>query len=106
MIVSNKWIRSSYGKKLVIILLAKVGIVEIIDFGELPVFENAATFPVIIITRKGKFEKQNFVYAPIKRRLDFESLTNEIIDIGSVLDEHALRSENWALNENKATKYF
>jgi type I restriction-modification system DNA methylase subunit len=105
MIVSNKWIRSNYGKALREFLTRESTIVEIIDFGELPVFENAATFPVIIITRKGKSEHVNFTYAPIKR-LDFDSLADEVVNVGSVLDERALQSENWTLNDNKQQSVF
>lgn len=97
MIVSNKWMRSNYGKALREFLKRESQLVEIIDFGELPVFENAATFPAIIITKKTKSEKQSFLYAPIKR-LDFVSLADEVKSVGSVLDERALNSENWALS--------
>ena len=79
--------------------------VEIIDFGELPVFENAATFPAVIITRKTKSEKQSFIYAPIKR-LDFDSLGDEVKTVGSVLDERALKGDNWTLTDNKEQNIF
>lgn len=97
MIVSNKWMRSNYGKALREFLTRESALVEIIDFGELPVFENAATFPVIIITRKAKTEKQNFLYAPIKR-LDFDTLEDEIKSIETQLDERALQGGNWTLS--------
>ncbi|MDQ3007653.1 MAG: BREX-1 system adenine-specific DNA-methyltransferase PglX [Chloroflexota bacterium] len=97
MIVSNKWMRANYGKALREFLTRNAEFLEIIDFGELPVFENAATFPVIIITRKAKTEKQKFLYAPIKR-LDFDSLTEEIKAAGSLLNELALQNENWTLS--------
>ena len=100
MIVSNKWIRSNYGKALREFLTRESAIVEIIDFGELPVFENAATFPVIIITRKVKTDKQNFLYAPIKR-LDFDSLLDEVKSVGVELDENSIQGENWSLSSSK-----
>jgi type I restriction-modification system DNA methylase subunit len=100
MIVSNKWMRSNYGKALREFITNNAEIMEIIDFGELPVFENAATFPVIIITRKAKTEKQKFLYAPIKR-LDFDLLTTEVKEVGSILDERALQSENWSLTNDR-----
>ena len=105
MIVSNKWMRSNYGKALRQFLIKSAEILEIIDFGELPVFENAATFPVIIITRKAKSEKQSFLYAPIKR-LDFDALTDEIRIVGSTLDELALQGDNWTLTHNKEQNIF
>jgi type I restriction-modification system DNA methylase subunit len=105
MIVSNKWMRSSYGKALRQFLKKNAEILEIIDFGELPVFENAATFPVIIITRKAKAEKQNFLHAPI-RRLDFDSLHNEVKTVGQMLDERALKGDNWTLTDSKEQNIF
>src|SRR6266540_4899608 len=100
MIVSNKWMRSNYGKALREFLKRESQLVEILDFGELAVFEDAATFPAIIITRKAKSEKQNFLYAPVKR-LDFDSLTDEVKSVGSMLDELALQGDNWTLTHNK-----
>jgi methylase of polypeptide subunit release factors len=97
MIVSNKWMRSSYGKGLREYLVKNSEILEIIDFGELPVFENAATFPVIIITRKKQTTQQSFIFAPIKK-LDFDSLISEIKDIGTKLNETALQGDNWTLS--------
>jgi hypothetical protein len=100
MIVSNKWMRSNYGQALRKFLTENAAILEIIDFGELPVFEDAATFPVILITRKEKVKKQNFLYAHIKT-LDFVSLPGEIKEIGSALDERALEGNNWTLISGK-----
>jgi len=100
MIVSNKWMRSNYGRALREFLKHESQLVEIIDFGELPVFENAATFPAIIITRKAKSERQSFLYAPIKR-LDFDALPDEVKSAGSILDERALQDDNWTLTGDK-----
>ncbi len=100
MIVSNKWMRSNYGKALRDFLASQATLLEIIDFGELPVFETAATFPAIIITRKQPTQKQGFLYAPIKR-LDFASLDEEARAVGTTLDERALQGENWALTNDR-----
>ncbi|MBL9144908.1 MAG: N-6 DNA methylase [Verrucomicrobiaceae bacterium] len=47
-IVSNKWLRSKYGSNLRAVVRAGSRIEAIVDFGELPVFRGAATFPVIV----------------------------------------------------------
>jgi len=99
MIVSNKWMKSSYGKALREFLARESTLLEIIDFGELPVFENAATFPVIIITRKAKVESQKFLFAPIKR-LDFDSLPDEVQSVGVQLSGNSVQGENWNLSSN------
>jgi len=96
MICSNKFMRANYGKSLRDYLSNKTQLIQIIDFGELPVFEEAATFPAIFLTCNRKTKNQKFVYAPIKR-LDFESLEKEVNSIGSKLDNRALTGDNWTL---------
>lgn len=84
--------KSSYGKALREFLARESTLLEIIDFGELPVFENAATFPVIIITRKAKVESQKFLFAPIKR-LDFDSLPDEVQSVGVQLSGTSFKAK-------------
>jgi hypothetical protein len=96
MICSNKFMRANYGKSLRDYLSNKTQLIQIIDFGELPVFEDAATFPAIFLTCKRTIKAQKFVYAPIKR-LDFESLEKEVNSVGSKLDNRALTGDNWTL---------
>jgi N-6 DNA Methylase./Eco57I restriction endonuclease. len=96
MICSNKFMRANYGKSLRDFLSTETQLLQIIDFGELPVFENAATFPAVFLTCNRKTNNQKFVYAPIKR-LDFESLEKEVGKVGSQLDSRALTGDNWTL---------
>lgn len=49
-IVANKWMRANYGKPLRVWLKSK-RIEEIIDFGDLPVFTKATTYPCVIRVR-------------------------------------------------------
>lgn len=46
-IVANKWLRAGYGEPLRRFLKGKE-ILEIVDFGDLPVFEKATTYPCIL----------------------------------------------------------
>ncbi|MBE7414442.1 MAG: Eco57I restriction-modification methylase domain-containing protein [Deltaproteobacteria bacterium] len=95
-ICSNKFMRSNYGKPIRGFLAGKSRIRKIVDFGELPVFQDAATFPAIILTENSPSKKQRFIYAPVKR-LDFKSLEEEVRDIGEGLDNRSLSGENWTL---------
>ncbi|HQO01540.1 MAG TPA: TaqI-like C-terminal specificity domain-containing protein, partial [Spirochaetota bacterium] len=96
-IVANKWMRANYGKALRTFVASKTTIRQIIDFGELPVFQGASTFPAIVITENSTPEgKQSFTYAPIKT-LNFDTLENEIDRVGEVLSENALGADNWTL---------
>ena len=97
---SNKFMRAAYGAKLRQYLLDETKLQEIIDFGELPVFKEAATFPVIVITRKRwpgeDDDAQEFIYAAIKS-LDFQDFDVAVSEQATVLDERSLRGDSWAL---------
>ncbi len=68
-IVANKWMRANYGEPLRR-WLKKQGIEEITDFGDLPVFETATTYPCIMRIKKGaipaKAEIQSFTATQMK----------------------------------------
>jgi adenine-specific DNA-methyltransferase len=100
MIVSNKWMRSNYGKALREFLKRESQLVEIIDFGELPVFGDVLAYPVIIITQRYSIDKHNIRYAKIEN-LDFESLPEEIIKAGIELKEYRFENDNWNLATSK-----
>lgn len=48
-IVSNKWLRAKYGQPSRAHLKAHLNLERLLDFGELPVFEDAAVMPVILL---------------------------------------------------------
>ena len=96
MICSNKFMRANYGSALRSFLASQVKLEKIVDFGELPIFQDAATFPAIILTENTKTKDQKFVYAPIKR-LSFQSLDDEVSEIGNALDSRSLQGDNWTL---------
>jgi hypothetical protein len=50
-ITSNKYMRAAYGQKLRTMLPARTRIQEIVDFGDLPVFDVAA-YPAVVVARK------------------------------------------------------
>ena len=96
MICSNKFIRAKYGKLLRNFLSTNTILQKIVDFGELPVFQNAATFPAIFLTQKQTTRQQKFLYAPIKN-LEFQSIEEEVKKIGIQLDNFAIEDGNWTL---------
>jgi methylase of polypeptide subunit release factors len=53
-ISSNKWLRAGYGETLRRHLLDEQAFTLVVDFGELPVFQTASTFPAIFVWRKEK----------------------------------------------------
>ncbi|MBI5846507.1 MAG: Eco57I restriction-modification methylase domain-containing protein [Nitrospirae bacterium] len=96
MICANKFMRSNYGKPLRDFLATKTTLIKIVDFGELPVFQNAATFPAVYLTQNRPSKEQAFTYAPIKR-LDFETLTKEVDLVGANLDSKSISGDSWTL---------
>jgi len=75
-ITPNKWFKTKYGAELRDFLKDKK-IIEIIDFFELNVFEDASTEPQIFISRNSTSD-DSFLYSPIKEILDFQTKSDSL----------------------------
>jgi hypothetical protein len=51
-IVTNKWMRAGYGEPLRRLFSERAVFEEMLDFGHAPIFEDADTFPCIIVARR------------------------------------------------------
>ncbi|MCF7993535.1 MAG: Eco57I restriction-modification methylase domain-containing protein [Chromatiaceae bacterium] len=51
-IVTNKWMRAGYGEPLRRLFSEQARLEEILDFGHAPIFEDADTFPCIIVAQR------------------------------------------------------
>ncbi len=51
-IVTNKWLRAGYGEPLRRLFSERAELEEILDFGHAPIFEDADTFPCIIVAHR------------------------------------------------------
>lgn len=96
LISSNKFMRSNYGVPLRKRLTDGVHIQQIIDFGELPVFPEAATFPAIFIIDNALTKQRQTLYAPIKT-LVFSSLEEAIKERAVSLSSTAFTAAPWSL---------
>jgi len=65
-ISSNKWLRAGYGEKLRQHLLDSQAFKLVVDFGELPVFQTAATFPAIFLWQKQSREDTPTTWSVVK----------------------------------------
>ncbi len=83
-IVANKWMRAGYGAKLRRWLGENVTIVKLIDFGDLPVFEEATTYPCILLTRQGEAPREHEAKAIAMTEIHSE-------DLHAYVEENALR---------------
>ena len=99
-IVANKWLRANYGKTLRKYLLTKQ-MEEIVDFGDLPVFTTAITYPCIIRVSNEK-PLHEFVVSKVEA-LDFPSLDDYVKNNHMKLDPQNLTSDAWTL-EGKQTE--
>jgi hypothetical protein len=96
-IVPNKWMKTGYGKKIREIIKSNK-IEKIIDFGDLPVFEEATTYPSILSLSKSK-SSINF-YATNITTLNFPNGINNFIEDNKIevfIDE--LNNEAWTLSD-------
>jgi type I restriction-modification system DNA methylase subunit/predicted type IV restriction endonuclease len=93
-IVANKWFRSNYGKPLRQ-WMKQQHIIEIIDFGDMPVFKQATTYPCILVIQKN-IPAKTFRAAVIKT-LDFTDLQAHVRKHCYDVRQDALDESGWSL---------
>jgi type I restriction-modification system DNA methylase subunit len=93
-IFPNKWMRAGYGKPLRTFLMDK-NIEEIIDFGDLPVFEEATTYPLILTMSKREAGK-TFKSVELKS-LDFGDLGTFITENAQTVAMSGLSAEGFSM---------
>ncbi len=96
-IVANKWMRANYGEPLRK-WVKNQNIKQIIDFGDLPVFQNVSTYPCIFICGNGKSEKQITVVNV--KTLQFESLEKYVSENKIALEQNSLNNIGWNLSSD------
>jgi len=95
-IVANKWMRANYGKALRGWLKTKC-IEEITDFGDLPVFKNATTYPCIL--RVSNNPPHNKPWVTNVETLDFGTLSEYVKTNGDQLDQTKFDDDGWTLSD-------
>ncbi len=110
-IVANKWMRANYGKPLRRWMKTR-NIEEIIDFGDLPVFETVTTYPCIIRIRRGgpvwpsKSGQPHRVaptfYTTDVRTLNFNDLQAYVKDNRFKVLPSSLSDKGWSLVDEKS----
>ncbi len=101
-IVANKWMRANYGKLLREWLQQSVNINAIYDFGDLPVFEEATTYPCLL--QLSKQDSSNLFYASEVKTLDFDILGDYLKENRFESDQTKLQLDGWALIDAKAQR--
>jgi hypothetical protein len=97
-IVANKWMRANYGERLRRWLKER-RIEEIVDFGDLPVFETATTYPCILLMRNDS-PAATFQATQVKS-LDFRSLDGYVAEHRYPVVQAGLEAEGWSLSDSR-----
>lgn len=93
-IVSNKWLRTRYGTNLRNWLKDR-RIVEIIDFGDLPVFQGATTYPCVLRLER-RPPASGFRVTRVEH-LDWNDLVAYVREHQYLVQRSALRMQGWGL---------
>ncbi|MCJ7737000.1 MAG: Eco57I restriction-modification methylase domain-containing protein, partial [Anaerolineae bacterium] len=104
MIVSNKWLRSAYGRPLRSLLTTHASVLEIVDFAGLPVFSGATvrTLILVCVPRPGQTESVCYL-APVPLD-DFraihsgEQVTELVVERAIHLPAQNMSSAGWSLS--------
>ena len=96
-IAPNKFMRASYGKNTRQLLAKEVTPRQIIDFGDLPIFD-ATTYPSIILVEKRTPDTNDLVNtATFTDIAQIEKPEQTLKEIGFALSPAALKAEGWTL---------
>jgi len=98
-IISNKFMRANFGKALRN-WLQQFRLIEILDFGDLPVFQEATTYPCVIQMKKAApVEFFQAVNVPALRQENFSEYLN---DLRFRSRQSALTTAGWTLTDAKS----
>jgi len=97
-IISNKFMRANFGKPLRE-WMQQYRIVEILDFGDLPVFEEATTYPCTLNLQKSA-PTGEFLAANIPE-LETADFTNYAHSLRFISAQTSLSAEGWNLSDTK-----
>ncbi len=100
-IVANKWMRANYGESLRA-WMREQNLEEIVDFGDLPVFETATTYPCIIrISNSSPVPSFEVVQV---ETLDFDNLNNYVLKHRYLVARASLDNGGWSLADEMTHK--
>jgi len=100
-ISSNKWLRAKYGEKLRAHFADSANVRSITDFGELPVFETAATFPMVFVAERGK-QSDAISFTQVETlNPPYPEVRSIIKKDGYQLPKTAIKGDKWTLASPK-----
>ena len=97
-IMPNKWLQAGYGKPLREYFL-KYRMFELIDFGDIQIFEGATTYPCIFTSQKAKPEKEISI-SVLKESSSFDFRTN-VLETAEIFRTDSFSGETWVISSQK-----
>ncbi len=101
-IISNKFMRAGFGRELRA-WLNKKRIIEIIDFGDTQIFEEATTYPCIMAIQNANFQEKT-LGVRIKS-LEPENFTTHLRSNQFYISESSLKPEGWNIVDGKTQNF-
>jgi len=98
-IISNKWMRAKYGKPLRKLFLEEGNILELINFSDYRVFEDATVDTVIILFEKGKDENKTKILSCVVNE-DFNNFINNGKNLFDYISDKGIEIDNTFLSED------
>ena len=95
-IIPNKFVRANYGSALRHFLTEQVQLERLVDFGDLPIFSEAVTYPMIVLTSKQLHDDTPVKYTRIMH-LSPDTLADDIQANQSLIPRSAL-TDHWSLD--------
>ncbi|GAC1686291.1 MAG: hypothetical protein PVS3B3_07630 [Ktedonobacteraceae bacterium] len=99
-LVPNKFVRASYGEALREFLSTTVQLERLVDFGDLPIFHDAITYPIIVLTSKppnGERQDIQVKYTQLKH-LDKKGIGPDVESSEILMPPSAFKGADWSLH--------
>ena len=97
-IMPNKWLQAGYGKPLREYFL-KYKMHELIDFGDIQIFDGATTYPCIFTSQKAAPQKQISV-SVLKESNSFDFKSN-VLQTAEIFETSSFSGETWVISSQK-----
>jgi hypothetical protein len=104
-IASSTWTKTKAGEGLRKFLKNEHTLVSFLDFGDLPVFEDATTYPCILVAERGKPEPTHEVQAAVVRDLA-QTNYDELFPAGVHIAQASLDPAGWRFEDERLIRLF
>lgn len=98
-ITSNKWMRAKYGLKLRKFFLEDVNLIDIVNFTDLKIFQNATTNTNLTLFSKDNTRLNNLTYCEFSKKDNVISDLDYVISNSYEVNRNSLNIENFSFND-------